>query len=306
MRQIKLGGVLTVPAIAVGFWRLNYKTDVKTAEELVKTAMDCGANFFDNADIYGGGESEELFSRAIDMKPSIREKIILETKCGIVPGKCFDFSKKHIIESVEGSLKRLKTDYIDVLLLHRPDTLMDPYEVGEAFNELHDSGKVRYFGVSNENIWQIELLKSGLSVPLLANQLQLSITHCPVIQAGFNVNMFNDSAIERGAGIIEYSRLNNITIQAWSPLQYGFAKGTFIDSPKYPELNEKLGELALKYNVSKSAIAFSWLASHPANIQPITGALNKDHLIDCLKGADIILNREEWYSLYMSAGNVLP
>lgn len=307
MRTIKLGtSDLQVPVVAVGFWRLNRNTDVKTAEDFIKTAIENGANFFDHADIYGGGEAERIFSEAIGMNDSIREKIMIQSKCGIVPGKSFDFSKKHILESVDGSLKRLNTDYLDVLLLHRPDTFMEPEEVCEAFDILKSNGKVRNFGVSNEGIWQMEYLRQNLNVPLVANQMQLSIAHCPMIQSGLNVNMFNDSAIERGSGIIEYCRLNKITIQAWSPFQYGFAKGTFIDNPDFPELNAKLSEIAEKYGVSKTTIVMSWILSHPAKIQPITGTLKKERMLECLKAADITLSREEWYAIYMSAGNILP
>lgn len=307
MRTIKLGtSDLQVPVVAVGFWRLNRNTDVKTAEDFIKTAIENDANFFDHADIYGGGEAERIFSEAIGMNDSIREKIMIQSKCGIVPGKSFDFSKKHILESVDGSLKRLNTDYLDVLLLHRPDTLFEPEEVCEAFDILKSNGKVRNFGVSNEGIWQMEYLRQNLNVPLVANQMQLSIAHCPMIQSGLNVNMFNDSAIERGSGIIEYCRLNKITIQAWSPFQYGFAKGTFIDNPDFPELNAKLSEIAEKYGVSKTTIVMSWILSHPAKIQPITGTLKKERMLECLKAADITLSREEWYAIYMSAGNILP
>ena len=307
MRTIKLGASdLQVPVVAVGFWRLNRNTDVKTAEDFIKTAIENGANFFDHADIYGGGEAEKIFSEAIGMNDSIREKIMIQSKCGIVPGKSFDFSKKHILESVDGSLKRLNTDYLDVLLLHRPDTLFEPEEVCEAFDILKANGKARNFGVSNEGIWQMEYLRQNLNVPLVANQMQLSIAHCPMIQSGLNVNMFNDSAVERGSGIIEYCRLNKITIQAWSPFQHGFAKGTFIDNPDFPELNAKLSEIAEKYGVSKTTIVMSWILSHPAKIQPITGTLKKERMLECLKAADITLSREEWYAIYMSAGNILP
>ena len=295
-----------MPVIGVGFWRLNRNTDIKSAEDFIRTSIENGANFFDHADIYGGGEAEKIFSEAIGMNDSLREKMIIQTKCGIVPGKSFDFSRKHILESVDGSLKRLDTDYIDVLLLHRPDTLFEPEEVCEAFDILKTSGKVRNFGVSNENMWQMEYLRRNLNVPLVANQMQLSITHCPMIQSGLNVNMFNDSAVDRGAGIIEYCRMNKITIQAWSPFQYGFAKGTFIDNPDFPELNAKLQELADKYGVTKTTIVMSWLLSHPAKIQPLTGTLKKERLLECLKASDILLNREEWYAVYMSAGNILP
>lgn len=307
MRTMQLGASsLEVPVIAVGFWRLNRNTDLKTAEDFIRTAMEHGANFFDHADIYGGGEAEKIFSEAVGMTPALREKMFLQSKCGIVPGKRFDFSKKHILESVDGSLKRLKTDYLDVLLLHRPDTMMEPEEVCEAFDILKSSGKVRNFGVSNENIWQMEYLRKNLNVPLVADQMQFSIAHCPMVQSGLNVNMFNDSAVERGSGIIEYCRMNKITIQAWSPFQHGFAAGTFIDSPDYPELNAKLNEVAENHGVSKTTIVMAWILSHPAKFQPITGTLKKERMLECLKAADVTLDRDEWYGIYMSAGNILP
>lgn len=307
MRKIQLGvSDLQVPAVAVGFWRLNASYDKKIVEDFVKTAIENGGNFFDHADIYGGGEAESVFADAIGMNPAIREKIIIQSKCGIVPNKRFDFSKKHILESVDGSLKRLKTDYLDVLLLHRPDTFMEPEEVCEAFDALKSSGKVRNFGVSNENIWQMEFLRKNLNVPIVSNQMQFSIAHCPMIQSGLNVNMFNDSAVERGSGIIEYCRLNKITLQAWSPFQHGFAAGTFIDNPDYPELNAKLNEVAENHGVSKTTIVMAWILSHPAKFQGITGTLKKERMLDCLKAADITLDRDEWYGIYMSAGNILP
>lgn len=307
MKKINLGvSGLEVPNIAVGFWRLNRNTDLKTAEDFIKTAMENGANFFDHADIYGGGEAEKIFAEAIGMNDDIREKIFIQSKCGIVPNKRFDFSKKHILDSVDGSLKRLNTDYLDVLLLHRPDTMMEPEEICEAFDILKTNGKVRNFGVSNENIWQMEYLRSNLNVPLVSNQMQFSIAHCPMVQSGLNVNMFNDSSVERGSGIIEYCRMNKITIQAWSPFQHGFAAGTFMDSPDYPELNAKLNEVAEKYGVSKTTIVMAWILSHPAKMQPITGTLKKDRMLECLKASEIVLDRDDWYGIYMSAGNILP
>lgn len=307
MKKINLGvSGLEVPNIAVGFWRLNRNTDLKTAEDFIRTAMENGANFFDHADIYGRGEAEKIFAEAIGMNDSMREKMFIQSKCGIVPNKRFDFSKKHILESVDGSLKRLNTDYLDVLLLHRPDTMMEPEEICEAFDILKSNGKVRNFGVSNENIWQMEYLRKNLNVPLVSNQMQFSIAHCPMVQSGLNVNMFNDSAVERGSGIIEYCRMNKITIQAWSPFQHGFAAGTFVDSPDYPELNAKLDEIAEKFGVSKTTIVMAWILSHPAKMQPITGTLKKDRMLECLKASEIVLDRDDWYGIYMSAGNILP
>lgn len=226
MKYINIGnGEIKASAIALGCMRIADKS-VKEVAELINTALEEGINFFDHADIYGGGKSEEVFAEAIDMKPSIREKIIIQTKCGIRKGY-YDFSKEHILKSVDGSLKRLKTDYIDVLLLHRPDTLMEPEEVAEAFSILHSSGKVRNFGVSNFNPMQIELLSKYLNQKLIINQLQFSIMHTGMIDSGFNVNMKVDQSIDRDGSVLEYCRLKNITIQAWSPFQYGFFEGTF-------------------------------------------------------------------------------
>ena len=294
---------MCVPTVAVGCMRIGNMSE-KEASAFVNTALENGANFFDHADIYGGGKSEEVFGKAIT--PSMREKLIIQTKCGIVSGKMFDFSYEHITRSVEGSLKRLGTDYIDVLLLHRPDALMEPDEVARAFDELKSSGKVRHFGVSNQNPSQIQLLLNSLDMPLCANQLQFSIMHTPMIQSGINVNMYNDSAINRDGGVLDYCRLNKITVQPWSPMQYGFFKGCFIDNEEFPELNATLSSIAEKYGVSKTTIAFAWILRHPAKMQPVTGTTNLTRLADCIKATEITLSREEWYEIYKSAGNILP
>jgi len=194
MRTIKLGtSNLEVPVVGVGCMRIK-SLSKKEAEAFVQAALDEGAYFFDHADIYGGGECEAIFAEAIHMNDDIREKIIIQSKCGIRKGM-YDFSKEHILKSVEGSLKRLKTDYLDVLLLHRPDALVEPKEVAEAFDELHSSGKVRYFGVSNHNSMQIQLLQKSLNQPIVANQLQFSIAHATMVSVGINVNMQNDAAV---------------------------------------------------------------------------------------------------------------
>jgi predicted oxidoreductase len=275
------------------------------AANVIESAREVGIDLFDHADIYGGGKSEEVFADAIEMNPSVREKIIIQTKCGIRKG-FFDFSKEHILKSVDGSLERLKTDYIDILLLHRPDALMEPEEVAEAFTTLKENGKVRYFGVSNQNPMQIELLKKYLKEDLIVNQLQISIMHTPMIDAGLNVNMQHDPAIVRDSGVLEYTRLNNITIQAWSPFQYGMIKGTFIGNTDFPEVNAKLQELAEKKGVTDSAIAIAWILRHPAKIQPVVGSMNPGRIRNIAKSSDIQLSREEWYELYRAAGNKLP
>jgi predicted oxidoreductase len=218
----------------------------------------------------------------------------------------FDFSRQHILESVNGILKRLKTSYLDILLLHRPDALVEPEEVAEAFNILKNSGKVRYFGVSNQNPMQIQLLKKWLQQPILVNQLQLSITNATMISSGINVNMENASAVNRDGSVLDYCRLNDITIQPWSPFQYGFFEGVFLGSDKFPELNRKIDEIAEKYQVSNTTIALAWILRHPARMQPVTGTMNPGRLKDCCQAADIRLTREEWYEIYCAAGNKLP
>jgi predicted oxidoreductase len=305
MRTIKLGNsALEVPVVAVGCMRIN-SLDKTQAEQFIQTALEEGANFFDHADIYGDGTCEEIFADAIHMNENIREKIILQSKCGIRKGM-FDFSKEHILESVDGILKRLKTDYLDILLLHRPDTLVEPEEVAEAFNILESSGKVRHFGVSNQTPMQIQLLKKSVKQPFVANQLQLSITNTTMISHGFNVNMENDAAVSRDEGVLDYCRLNDITIQPWSPFQYGFFEGVFLGNDKFPELNQIIDEIAKKYEVSNTTIAIAWLLRHPAHMQPVIGTMNINRLKDCCKASDVHLTREEWYAIYRGAGNVLP
>ncbi len=305
MRTMKLGtSSLDVPIVAVGCMRIN-SLDKAQAETFVHTALEAGANFFDHADIYGGGSCEEIFADTIHMNDDIREKIILQSKCGIRKGS-FDFSKEHILEAVDGSLKRLKTDYLDVLLLHRPDALVEPEEVAEAFDTLATTGKVRHFGVSNQKPMQIELLKKFVKQPIVANQLQLSITNATMISNGINVNMENAAAIDRDGSILDYCRLHDITVQPWSPFQYGFFEGVFLDNDKFPELNAKINEIATKYEVSNTTIAIAWLLRHPAHMQPITGTMNITRLLDCCKAGDITLTREDWYEIYRAAGNILP
>jgi predicted oxidoreductase len=305
MRTINLGSSsLEVPVVAIGCMRINSLEKPK-AERFVQTALEAGANFFDHADIYGGGTCEEMFADAIHMNADIREKIILQSKCGIRKGM-FDFSKEYILESVDGILKRLNTEYLDVLLLHRPDALVEPEEVAEAFDILENSGKVRHFGVSNQNPMQIQLLKKFVKQPLVANQLQLSITNANMISNGINVNMENDSAINRDGSVLDFCRLHDITIQPWSPFQYGFFEGVFLGNEKFPELNQQIDEIAAKYEVSNTTIATAWLLRHPANMQPVIGTMNIDRLTDCVKASEIHLTREEWYQIYRAAGNILP
>ena len=307
MYKIELGkSGLMVPTVAVGCMRIAELGEKKLAQ-MIDTCLSHEANFFDHADIYGVtqlGECEAAFGKVLT--PELREKLIIQSKCGIVCGKMFDFSYEHIVSSVEGSLKRLGTDYLDVLLLHRPDALMEPEEVAKAFDYLKSSGKVRQFGVSNQNPYQMQLLQNAMDMPICANQMQMSIMHSPMISWGINANMYNDSAVNRDGGVLDYCRLNKITIETWSPMQYGFFEGCFIDSDKFPELNACLDSMAEKYGVSKTTLAIAWILRHPAKMQPVTGTTNLTRLTDCLRAADVRLSREDWYAIYMAAGNVLP
>ena len=307
MKNINIGnGKVQGSEIALGCMRMG-ALNKDEAEKVIKTSLEEGINFFDHADIYAGGKSEEIFSEAINLTSDLREKIILQTKCGIVPGKMFDFSKEHILNSVDGSLKRLKTDYVDTLLLHRPDTLMEPEEVAEAFSKLKESGKVKHFGVSNQNPMQIELLNKYLGDnSIIINQLQFSIMHTGMIDSGINVNMKVNNSIDRDGSILEYCRLKDITIQAWSPYQYGFFEGVFLGNEKFPELNDAIDELAEKKGVTNTAIATAWILRHPAKIQTVVGSMNSSRIKDICKASRIELTREEWYKIYLAAGNKLP
>ena len=295
---------LHISAVALGCMRIA-KLPTAEAATLLNTALDAGINFFDHADIYGGGKSEEKFAEALGMNPTVREQLILQSKCGIRQG-FFDFSKEHILASVDGSLQRLQTDYLDVLLLHRPDALVEPEEVAEAFTSLEVSGKVRYFGVSNQNPMQIELLKKFVKQPILFNQLQLSITNTGMIDAGLNVNMEIDAGVNRDGSILDYCRLHEITIQPWSPFQYGFFEGVFLDNLKFPELNKAIDTLAAEKGVTNTTIAVAWLLRHPAHMQPIIGTTNPQRVKESCQAADITLTRQEWYAIYRAAGNKLP
>ncbi|HEN4418425.1 TPA: aldo/keto reductase [Streptococcus agalactiae] len=290
--------------IALGCMRMS-DLKGKQAEEVVGTALDLGINFFDHADIYGGGLSELRFRDAIKHLNVNRDKMIIQSKCGIREGY-FDFSKEYILSSVDGILERLGTEYLDFLILHRPDVLVEPEEVAEAFTKLRAEGKVKHFGVSNQNRFQMELLQSYLDEPLAVNQLQLSPAHIPMFDAGLNVNMLNKASIEHDDGIVDYCRLKRVTIQAWSPFQIDLSRGLFVNHPDYKELNETIAKLAKNYNVSSEAIVIAWILRHPAKMQAIVGSMNPSRLKAIDKANDIALTRKEWYDIYRSAGNILP
>lgn len=306
MKNIQIANTdMTASQLILGCMRINEPG--KNPVETIQTAYDHGINFFDHADIYGAGECETIFAKSLKETSISRSDIYLQSKVGIKPGIAFDFSKQHIIEAVEGSLKRLDTDYLDALLLHRPDTLVEPEEVAEAFSQLEKAGKVRAFGVSNQNPGQIELLKTAVKQPLNINQLQFGLKHTGMVDAGINVNMENQAGLVRDGGILEYSRIHDMTIQAWSPFQYGFFEGVFVgNDEKFPELNARLLELAEQYKVTPSGIAVAFINRHPAKIQTVLGTMTPSRIIEATEAADIVLTREEWYSLYMAAGNILP
>lgn len=305
MKKIKLGNVVEVPHLAVGCMRI-IGLDDKNAQNFISTSLELGLNFFDHADIYGAGECESKFSKAIKSLNVKREDIFIQSKCGIVPGKMYDFSKEHIIDAVNGSLKRLDTDYLDCLLLHRPDALFEPEEVGEAFDILQSEGKVKYFGVSNFNPSQIKLLQTGVKQKVVANQLQFSPTHASMISSGLEVNMLTDGAVSRDGSILDFCRLENITVQPWSPFQSGFFGGVYLNNENYAPLNEYIKTLCEKYDCTDVAIVIAWLCRHPAKMQTVTGTMNAQRLKDLAVGVNVNLTREEWYKLYISAGHILP
>lgn len=317
MKNVALGNTsLQASAVALGIMRM-VSLNVDDAAKVLDTVTDKGVNFIDSADIYGGGKSEEIFGQALKKSGVKREDLIIQSKGGIVLdpkrshgdlvfGQRYDFSKQHLIEAVDGILKRMGIDYLDFFLLHRPDALMEPDQIAAAFDELQAEGKVRHFGLSNCNPMQVELIQSAISQKLMVNQLQFGIMHTGAVDFGLHVNMSDDRSVNHDGEIIEYSRLHNMTIQAWSPYQYGMFEGPFIDNPKFPELNAKLQELADAKGVTKNAIATAWILRHPANMQVILGSMNQDHLKESIAGADVELTKQEWYDLYFAAGNTLP
>ena len=308
MRYITLGqDDKELSEIVLGMMRIKDKS-VKEVEELVETALSVGINAFDLADIYGRGRCEELLGLVLKNRPDLREKMWIQSKCGIRIEEFtyFDFSKDYIIKSVDGILQRLKIDHLDSLLLHRPDALMESNQVAEAFDLLYKQGKVRNFGVSNQNPMMMELLKKDVKQPLAVNQLQLSAAFTPGFESGFHVNMEDSQAAMRDGSIFEYCQLHDVVIQAWSVLQFGYFKGNFVGNEKFQALNQVLERLAIKYGVTSSTIAVSWILRYPAKMQAIVGTTNPKHLIEASQATNFSLTRKEWYEIYLAAGNNLP
>lgn len=308
MKKINIvNGPQNVSAIVQGCMRMPALT-AEAAAKVIRTAYDCGVNFFDHATCYGNGEAETRFAEAFPMTGLKREDIFLQSKCGLCFERNeFDWTKENILESVDSILQRLKTDYLDTLLLHRPDVLFDPEEVAEAFDILEKDGKVRFFGVSNLVPMQIELLKKYVKQPLVINQVQLSIEQSQLIdQALYMNNKTTDFSVNRDGNALDYCRLKDITIQAWSPLQKGMFGGTFIDDPEYPKLNAALAEIGEREGVSKAAVAIAWILRHPAKMQAIIGTMNPAHITDICAASDVKLSHHDWYALYLAAGKYLP
>ena len=308
MRYITLGqDDKELSEIVLGMMRIKDKS-VKEVEELVETALSVGINAFDLADIYGRGRCEELLGLVLKNRPDLREKMWIQSKCGIRIEEFtyFDFSKEYILQSVDGILERLQVDYLDSLLLHRPDALMESDQVAEAFDLLYKQGKVRDFGVSNQNPMMMELLKKDVKQPLAVNQLQLSAAFTPGFESGFHVNMEDSQAAMRDGSIFEYCKLHDVVIQAWSVLQFGYFKGNFVGNEKFQALNQVLDRLAIKYGVTSSTIAISWILRYPAKMQAVVGTTNPNHLREVSQAANFSLTRKEWYEIYLAAGNDLP
>lgn len=303
MNTIELGKTgIQVSEVALGCMRMD-KLNISDAAAVLEASREAGINFYDHADIYGKGESEKRFASAIKETSIKREDIIIQSKTGIRSG-FYDFSKEHITKSVDGILERLDTDYIDVLLLHRPDALVEPEEVAEAFDQLHVSGKVKQFGVSNHSPNQIELLKKYVDQDIVANQLQFSVMHTGMIDAGVQVNTKNDASIDHDRAILDYCRLNDITIQPWSPVQG--PDGVFLNHSSYTDINDTLKSLAEKYDTDHEALAIAWLLRHPAHMQVILGTMTPDRIKNYARASGIKMSREDWYTIYRGAGNPLP
>lgn len=296
---------LLIPCLGLGCMRMAAKT-VDEVERLLHGAVELGINFFDHADIYGDGEAERIFGKALKQSGIMRKDIIIQSKCGIRSGCGYDLSKKYILSSVDGILRRLQVERLDFLLLHRPDALWEPEEIAEAFEQLHNSGKVRYFGVSNQSAFQMDVLQRVMEQRLIVSQMQFSIAHSQMIDSGLNVNLSREEAPDRDGGLMDYCRKNSVLMQAWSPLQYGFFEGSFINSPLYPRLNQVLEHLAQEKDVTPVAVALAWLLRNTIPVQPIIGTMNMDHLKEAAKAAEVELSRKEWYDIYCAGGKQLP
>ena len=303
MKTIQLGA-FPASQVVMGCMRIAGRS-VEQADRLVRTALDCGVSLFDHADIYGAGESETLFGQVLQQDPSLRDRMLIQDKCGI-RGGFYDLSCDHILHSVEASLQRLHTDYLDLLLFHRPDALAEPEEVARVLETLKHQGKVRQFGVSNMNPAQIRLLEAWTGETFAADQMQLSLLHAGLVTSGFNVNVDNDEGTMRDGGVLPFCQRRGMALQAWSPLQYGMFQGCFLGDPQFPQVNEALETLAARHQATPAAIALAWILRIPGRMQVITGTADPEHLRQACQAAEITLSRQEWYRLYTACGYTLP
>lgn len=303
MKMLQIHPKIQASEIVLGCMRMD-SLSRQEAQTLIETALDLGVNMFDHADIYGQayGACETLFGQVLAGQKGLRDRMLLQSKCGI-RGSYYDFSKQHILETVDGSLSRLQTDHLDILLLHRPDTLVEPEEVADAFDTLEKAGKVRAFGVSNQSPMQIELLKTAVRQPLTLNQLQFSPLRAGMVNFGLNVNTEYEGSVDHDGGILEYCRIHGITIQPWSPFQQGQIHGTYLGVRGYAQLNSAIDELAEQYGVSPNALVIAWILRHPAHMQPIVGTTKPEHLKEIVQAAQVDMSRPDWYKLYTAAGN---
>ncbi|MCP8970394.1 aldo/keto reductase [Ectobacillus ponti] len=301
-----------------GTWDNSPETNeqVLEAERAIDAALESGIRMFDHADIYKMGKAEIVFGQALKNRPYIREQLVIQSKCGIrfaegeMPGR-YDFSKEHILSSVDGILSRLGMEYLDILLLHRPDPLMEPEEVAEAFAKLKESGKVRHFGVSNMNASQIKLLQHYLPDPLVVNQLQMNLHHIGWLEEGVLVNQQAGTSFSFPESLLAHCQLENIQIQAWAPLAGGLYSGRELSGQPESVLQTKklVHRMAAEKETSAEAIVLGWLMRHPAMIQPVIGTTKPERIrssVDAIRIAEQ-MTREEWYSLYVaSRGRKMP
>ena len=306
MKRFEIAPGCSIPNVAMGCMRYA-ALDKKQAEELILTAVDCGVDFADHADFYGQHQSEVRFGEVLKDHPGLRGRIFLQSKCGILAGQgVYDSSYEHIMESAENSLRKMHTDHLDSLLIHRPDALAEPEEIARAFRDLKETGKVRYFGVSNHNPMQMEVLQQAVGDKLMFNQMQMSVVHTGMIDQGINVNTGFKGAVDRDGGVLEYCKLKKVVLQVWSPFQYGMIEGVYLDNPDFPEVNAILAEMGEKYGVSKTAMAVAWLTRLPMMIQVIAGTTTPSRMKEIVTGAGVELSRADWYAIYRAAGNTLP
>ncbi|MCF3137852.1 aldo/keto reductase [Paenarthrobacter sp. AR 02] len=290
--------------------------EIDQAAAVIDAARGIGVELFDHADIYRSGKSEAVFGEVLSRSQGLRENIQLQTKCGIRLGERgldthYDLSREAILERVNGSLKRLQTDYVDLLLLHRPDPLMDPHEVAAAVGQLMAEGKVRQLGVSNMSGAQIAFLQDELETPIVANQLEMSLLRRDWVESTVLVNHPEGSGYSFPHGTVEYCVANGVELQAYGSLAQGRYTGapSAEFSPAESATADKLAQLAAGKNTTPESVLLGWLMKHPAGISPVVGTTNPARIQACADSASVAagMSRAEWYGLWVSArGNNIP